>query len=294
MRAWRWTVAGVAVLGVAVGAWFLKPVTGPARDLSLQGDATRGAYLITLGGCVACHTDAKNKGGELAGGPALKTAFGIFHAPNITPDPQAGIGKWTPAQFAEAMSNGNGPGFENQLYPVFPYDSYTLMSDQEIADLYAGLQQVPADPTPSQPHEVSFPFNLRIFLAGWKNLFFKPERYRPDPARSDRWNRGRYLVYGPGHCVACHTPRNLLGGRDDAQALTGSAGGPAGNVPGITGARLTRQGFDQTSLIEALTTGFTPGFDVLGGAMGEVIDESTSRWHQDDLEAVAAYLFDQD
>lgn len=289
-RSWLILIGVLVVVGSAVAVYFLKPVTGPARDLNLVGDADRGAYLLVLGDCVACHTDAKAGNEPFSGGPALKTDFGTFYAPNITSDPTHGIGTWTLAEFSNALSNGEGPGLMNHLYPAFPYDSYTLMSDQEVADLFAALQAVTPVARPSRPNEVGFPFNIRPILAGWKNLFFEPHRFTPDPERSEAWNRGRYLVEGPAHCVSCHTPRNMLGGPDNSRPLAGSRGGPAGNVPAITRASLTEAGYDKAGLIEALTTGFTPGFDLLGGAMGEVIENSTSKWTDEDLAALADYL----
>jgi len=289
MRRWIWGLAAVAVIGVGAAVYMLRPVTGPERDLTLVGDATRGAYLVRLGGCIACHTDSKTGVATMAGGPALATQFGTFYAPNITSDPQAGIGNWTLAQFSKAMSDGEGP--QGHLYPAFPYENYTLMSDQEIADLYAALKAVPADATSSKPHELAFPFNIRLSLAGWKNLFFKPERYSADANHSEQWNRGRYLVYGPGHCVACHSPRNLLGGIEGGKELSGnSAGGPGGRAPSLLAADLATEGYDATALAQTLADGFTPGFDVLGGSMGEVITEGTSQWTAEDRAAVAAYL----
>lgn len=292
MRRWIWGLGVVAVVGLGVAIYMLKPVTGPERDLTLVGDATRGAYLIRLGGCIACHTDASSGAGILAGGPGgpgLTSPFGTFFAPNITSHPTAGIGNWTLAQFSKAMSDGEGP--QGHLYPSFPYENYTLMSDQEIADLYAALKEVPADPTPSKAHQISFPFNIRLALAGWKNLFFKPERYVADASQSEEWNRGRYLVFGPAHCVACHSPRNLLGAIEGGKELAGNpGGGVGGKAPSLLAADLSSEGYDAASLAQALSDGFTPNFDVLGGAMGEVITEGTSQWTAEDRAAVAAYL----
>lgn len=291
MRIWFWLFAVVIVAGLGVAIYMLKPVNGPVRDLTLVGDAERGAYLITIGGCVACHTDRDNGAAELSGGPALATSFGTFYAPNITPHPTAGIGNWTLAQFSDAMSDGNGP--QGHLYPVFPYENYTLMSDQEIADLFAALKAVPPSDRASVAHQAIFPFNVRLLLSGWKNLFFQPHRYVADESKPELWNRGRYLATGPAHCVACHSPRNLMGAIEAGKEFTGNAGGgPGGRTPAITREALLAQGYDASTLVEALTSGFTPNFDVLGEAMGEVIEDSTSKWTQDDLEAVAVYLFD--
>lgn len=294
----RWVLAAAAVvlvLGAGLAWYMLKPVQGPPRDLSLVGDATRGAYLLRLGGCVACHTDTSSGGGMLSGGPGgpgLASPFGTFHAPNITSDPDAGIGRWTLAQFSSAMSDGEGP--EGHLYPAFPYENYTLMSDQEIADLYAALMAVPADPTPSKPHEIAFPFNIRLALAGWKNLFFRPARYEADASQSEEWNRGRYIVMGPAHCAACHSPRNLLGAIEAGQELSGNpGGGVGGRAPSLLTADLEAEGYDVDSLAQTLLDGFTPGFDSLGGAMGEVISEGSSQWTEADRRAVATYLMNR-
>lgn len=289
MRAWQWLLVLIVIVGVGVGIYFLKPVNGPERDLTLVGDATRGAYLIRLGDCVTCHTDARNGVGELGGGPALATPFGTFHAPNITSDPNAGIGKWTLAQFSRALSDGEGP--EGHLYPAFPYENYTLMSDQEVADIFAALQATAPVTTPARSHEVMFPFNIRPILAGWKNLFFSPGRYVADASHSETWNRGRYLVTGPGHCVMCHSPRNVLGAIEAGKELTGNpAGGVGGKAPALTTAALVAEGYDEATLASALADGFTPNFDVLGSAMGEVIADGTSHWTEEDRAAVAAYL----
>ena len=288
MRRW-WQVVGVlAIIGLAAGVYVLRPVSGPARDLTLVGDVVRGNYLIRLGGCVACHTDTANGGAFLSGGAGLETPFGTFVPPNITADPDAGIGDWTLAQFAEAMSNGMGP--QGHLYPAFPYENYTLMSDQEIADLYAALLATEPVDEPAADSSIAFPFNIRLAVAGWQNLFFSPARFIPEAGRSEAYNRGKYLAYGPAHCVACHTPRNALGALDWGRALTGSPGGTGGRAPAITPDALRDEGYDEATLAQTLLDGFTPGFDVLGGPMGEVIADSTSQWTEADRAALAEFL----
>jgi mono/diheme cytochrome c family protein len=279
----------VLVLGAGFGIYMLKPVQGAVRNVELVGDVARGQYLIRLGDCVTCHTDKKNGVAELGGGPGLVTAFGTFYAPNISSDEDHGIGGWTLGEFARAISDGEGP--QGHLYPAFPYENYTLMSDQEVADLFAALKASPPVATPSKPHEVSFPFNFRPILAGWKNLFFSPHRYEADASHSDKWNRGRYLVYGPGHCVMCHSPRNALGAIEKGKELTGNpAGGTGGKTPSLLADRLADDGYDVATLASALADGFTPDFNVLGSAMGEVIEDGTSHWTDDGREAVATYL----
>jgi mono/diheme cytochrome c family protein len=285
----RWLVLGaVAVVGIGTAIYFFRPVEGPARDLTLTGDAARGQYLMRLGGCVACHTNNGAGGAQLAGGVGLETAFGTFVPPNITSDPNVGIGSWTLAQFSEAMSNGMGP--QGHLYPAFPYENYTLMSDQEIVDLYAALMASEPVATPAAQSTIPFPFNIRLLMAGWKNLFFSPRRFEPEADRDAVYNRGKYLALGPSHCVSCHSPRNALGAVEWDQAFAGSPGGTGGRAPALTRAALLDEGYDLETLAQTLKDGFTPGFDVLGGPMGEVIADSTSFWTDEDRAAVATYL----
>lgn len=285
----RLVVLGVlAVLGIGAALYFLRPVSGPPRDLTLAGNVERGNYLFRIGGCVSCHTNKAAGTPFLAGGAGLQTPFGTFVPPNITSDPDAGIGNWTLAQFSDAMSNGMGP--QGDLYPAFPYEHYTLMSDGEIADLYAALMATEPVSQPAPPSTIPFPFNIRLAMAGWKNLFFLPARFEPEAGRSDAYNRGKYLANGPAHCVACHSPRNALGALAWPNARTGSPGGTGGRAPAITREALLKDGYDAASLAQTLADGFTPGFDVLGGPMGEVIEDSTSQWKPEDRAAIAEYL----
>jgi mono/diheme cytochrome c family protein len=288
----KWVVLSLTLaVALAAGAFFLKPVTGPARDLTLVGDVERGNYLIRLGGCVACHTDTAGGRAYLSGGAGLETGFGTFVPPNITSDPDAGIGRWTVQQFSDAMSNGMGP--QGHLYPAFPYENYTLMSDQEIVDLYAALMDTEPVSAPAPQSDIPFPFNVRLIMAGWQNLFFSPDRFQPEAGQSDLFNRGKYLAYGPGHCVACHTPRNGIGALEWDQAFAGSPGGTGGRAPAINAASLADDGYDVETLVQTLKDGFTPGFDILGGSMGEVISDSTSYWTDEDLTALASYLLSE-
>jgi len=289
-RRWGWWIAGgVLLLGIAV--YFLKPVAGPPRDLTLVGDAGRGNYLILLSGCASCHTEHNSgtEGAPLAGGDPLKTAFGTFYPPNITSDKGTGIGSWSIAQFSDALSNGNGP--LGNLYPVFPYNDLTLMSDQDVADLYAAIMATQPVSHVAPPNDVRFPLNIRLLVSGWKNLFFSPHRYRADPTRSARWNRGNFLANGLTHCVACHSPSNALGAVRRGRELTGNpAGGTGGKAPALTPAALAQDGYDLASLAETLKTGRTPNAGQVGNEMSLVISDETSRWIDADREAVAAYL----
>jgi len=288
-RRWRWWLAALAVVGIGVAAYFLKPVTGPARNLTLVGDAARGAYVIRLGGCDACHTDHDHNGAYLAGGAPLTTPFGTFYPPNITPDKQTGIGGWTLAQFSDAISNGDSP--HGNLYPVFPYNDLTLMSDQEVVDLYAAIMAAPAVAHPTPANEVIFPLNFRLLVSGWKNLFFSPQRYRNDPSHSAQWNRGAYLANGPTHCVACHSPLNALGAVIDGEHFAGNpAGGTGGKTPALTASALLQDGYTVDGLAQTLKTGITPNAGKVGAEMGPVIRDETSHWTDADLKAMATYL----
>lgn len=286
-------VLAIGVLtGLGAAVYFFKPVNGPERDLSPEADVTRGNYVMRVGGCVACHTDLKNEGAFLAGGAALETPFGAFVPPNITSDKDAGIGAWTLEEFSRAMSVGEGPG-STHYYPAFPFDNYTLMNDQDIVDLYAALMVTDAVAEKAPDHNVGFPFNIRLAMLGWKNMFFTPKRFEPNPEKSEQWNRGAYLAKGPAHCGACHTPRNLLGAADAGQHFKGSRGGTGGSfVPAIDPASLKAADWDEASLKDALTGGFTPDFDTLGGSMGEVINESLMHWTDEDLTALTTYLLE--
>lgn len=288
-----WFVAAAALLlgGGGLGVWAAQGPDVPARILTgLVGDAERGAYVARLGGCIACHTDAKAGGAMLAGGAGLATPFGTFHAPNITPHPTDGIGGWTLDQFARAMTGGVAPD-GGHYFPSFPYTHYTRLSDQDLVDLWVGLRAVPAVAGRAPDHALTFPFGYRAGAAVWQRLFFEPGQMDPVPGRSPRFERGRYLAEGPGHCGACHTPRNLLGGQsEDARFQGGTAAGTE-RVPAITRLALEAEDWTLDDVAYALQTGIKPDGDVLGGSMAEVIRDATQYWTSADREAVAAYLF---
>jgi mono/diheme cytochrome c family protein len=292
MRKLRWLLLVVVIIGIGVAVYLLKPVNGPARDLTLTADATHGAYVLKLGGCVACHTDTKNNGAMLAGGAPLKTPFGDFVPPNITPDPTAGIGKWTLADFSDALSNGHGPN--GYLYPPFPYTSYTTMTDQDLVDLFAALKAIPPVSTPAAPHRIGFPFNIRLANLAWQNLFFTPRRFAPDAAHSELWNRGAYIANGPGHCVECHSPRNPLGAIVKGQEFSGAPKGSVGGRAPSLKADDLKAFYAESDLEETLKTGVSSSGDDLGGEMAEVVKESTSQYTDEDRHAVAAYLLNMD
>jgi mono/diheme cytochrome c family protein len=275
----------------ALAACLFVPRDGEPAEIAASGDPARGEYVLRLGGCVTCHTDEKNRGAFLAGGRALGSPYGTFYTSNITPDPATGIGGWSTADFVRAMTEGVSPD-GHPYFPAFPYTSYTKMRLDDLVDLKAYLDTVEPVANPVPDHDLRFPFGFRPMLRGWQLLFFEKGTFQPDPARSDTWNRGAYIVNGPGHCAECHTPRNALGGRQDDRFLAGTRDGPDGKpVPNITPHPEDGiGGWSKTDLTFALKTSILPDGDVLGGAMAEVVDDATSHWTDQDREAVAEYL----
>lgn len=288
---WRAWITGFVVLGLVLALWLFRAPHAPTRDAaSLSGDPQRGAYMARAAGCIACHTDSENGGGFLAGGAAIETPFGVFYGPNITPH-EDGIGDWTRQQFVQAVTTGQSPDGK-PYYPVLPYAHYAGLETQDVVDIWAALQTVPAKPGGPPEHNIAFPLNQRFALRAWQNLFFRPSVYSPDTTRDASWNRGAYLVRAAGHCGACHTPRNLFGARKTGAHLSGNPNGPGGeNVPAIRGGALRQAGWSESDIVIALQHGLTPEGDVLGGSMAEMIEQGTSYLSEDDLNAIAAYLW---
>jgi len=257
-------------------------------NAAAQGDAKRGEYLVKAGGCLGCHTEDQKDAAPFAGGRALKTPFGTFFGPNITPHPQAGIGRWTEADFIRAMRHGTRPDGAN-YFPAFPYPSFTLIVDRDLRDLWAYLRSLPPSPRASQAHDLKFPFGFRFAVTFWKWLFFSPGPFTDSPGASKVVNRGAYLVQALGHCGECHTPRNFLGGPKRSRFLAGGKGPEGKDVPNLTPTRLKKKWGD-SDLKDFLVTGVTAEGDVPAEAMGEVIRNSTSQLAPEDLAALVAYL----
>ncbi|PPB81256.1 mono/diheme cytochrome c family protein [Albidovulum inexpectatum] len=283
-----WLAAGLG--GLAMAAWILLAPQPLSQDAmaGLTGDPVRGEQVFWAAGCAGCHADFDAKGDEkliLRGGQRFASPFGTFVAPNISPHPQAGIGSWSALDLANAMKRGVSPEGEH-YYPAFPYASYARADLQDIADLHAFLMTLPPDPTPSQPHEVGFPFNIRAALGGWKLLFLTDD-WVVTGDLTEQEARGRYLVEALGHCGECHTPRNALGGM---QLNLWLAGAPSpdgkGRIPNITPGALD---WSQADIVEYLTSGFTPDYDSAGGHMALVV-QNTAHLPESDRAAIAAYL----
>jgi len=286
-------LAGAVLMAGAVGWWLTRPLPlqGPVLAEG-QPDLANGRSLFYAGGCGSCHASPGEQPGSenprLGGGLELHSPFGVFRAPNISPDPEAGIGSWSLSEFANAMLRGIGPDGRH-LYPAFPYSSYSRMDLQDVADLKAWLDTLPAVANPSPGHTLRFPFAWRRALGLWKRLYLNPSWVRPIDERDAVLQRGRYLVEGPGHCGECHTPRGPLGGLRLGAWLTGAAALEGeGRVPDIT-AEGGLAGWSESDVAYYLESGIDPEFDVVGGSMVKV-QENMAQLTAEDRAAIAAYL----
>lgn len=259
-------------------------VTGAGAQ---QGDAKRGEYLAKAGGCIGCHTDDKKDATPYAGGRALKTPFGTFYGPNITPHPQAGIGRWSESDFIRAMRHGVRPDGAN-YFPAFPYPSFTKITDMDLRDIRAFLRALPPSNRASQPHDLRFPFGWRFLVTFWKWFFFTPGPFTAMPGVSEMVNRGAYLVQALGHCGECHTPRNFLGGPKRNRFLAGGKTPEGKDVSNLTPAGLKK--WSDKDLSDFFVIGTLPDGDVPAEAMSEVIRNTTSQLTPVDLASIIAFL----
>ena len=260
-------------------------LSGPAHG----ADAKRGGYVFKAAGCADCHTDRKHKGKPLAGGRALKTPFGTFYAPNITPDEKTGIGGWTEAQFVKALRRGIGPD-GSPYFPAFPYGSYSRMTKADAADLWAYLSRRPAVKRKNKAHDLNFPFGWRFLVWFWRWLYFDDGALPAAAEQSAAWRRGRYLAVALGHCGECHTPRNFLGGLKADMALAGNGALLSGVVPNITPDKATGIGkWSADDYDSVLTLGMLPDGDFVEDEMAEVA-ENTNALRPEDRAALILYL----
>jgi len=282
----------LAVLGLAA-AWLLtEPHKLRPSDIAAgyHPDLANGQLMFIAGNCQACHaTPGQDDRTRLGGGLKLKSPFGTFVTPNISPDPKAGIGAWSELQFADAMKRGVDDDGDH-LYPAFPYSAYSLMKTSDVRDLFAYLKTLPAVATPSAPHQLKFPFNIRRAVGFWKLLYFKPHEFTPDPKRSAAWHRGAYLAEGPAHCAECHTPRNALGGPELDKLYAGAPNLEAGGrfASNITPHKDGLGDWSEQDIADFLKTGTDKCFNEPTG-MRDVI-ASTSKLSDADLAALAAYI----
>jgi mono/diheme cytochrome c family protein len=245
-----------------------------------------GRYMARAADCTACHTAPGGK--PFAGGGALETPFGTLLAPNITPDVATGIGGWSDDEFVDAVRNGVAPGGV-RLYPAMPYTYYTRMPREDVLAIRAFLDTVPPVRNEVHANQLPFPFNQRAAMIGWNALYFRPGLFKPDPGKSAEWNRGAYLTEGPEHCGLCHTPKNAMGGDENARAMQGSV---LQNwyAPNLTGDR--RRGLGDWTVEDIalyLKTGRNR-YDTASGPMADAVRHSTSHLTDADLRAIAVYL----
>ncbi len=256
--------------------------SGPGLDL-----VKRGEYLARAGDCIACHTS--DKGRPFAGGLAIATPFGTIYTPNITPDPDTGIGRWTDADFLRAMHEGIRKGGE-RLYPAFPYVEYTKVTDQDVQAIRAYLNTVvPVHYTPPS-NDLRFPFNQRWLMVFWNLFNFDEGRFVPDPKQSAEWNRGAYLVEGLAHCEECHTPRNFTQGLKTSERFSGAiqAGWHAYNITPHKTSGIG--GWSEQDVVSYLSTGVAHGRANAAGPMADVVSDSTQYLNREDLRSITTYL----
>jgi mono/diheme cytochrome c family protein len=290
-------VAAGAVVGFAVFWIVTIPATVSAAALpQYTPNLDNGKTMFNIGGCSSCHAvpdkdPQKVDRLRLGGGLDLPCPFGTFIVPNISPDPADGIGSWSEADFVTAVWDGTASD-GSHLYPAFPYSSYRHMELSDVRDLFAYLKTLPPVAGKSAGHSLAFPFNIRRLLGGWKFLYLRGGPFVPDATKSAQWNRGAYLVTGPGHCAECHSPRNVMGGIIESERF---AGGPTpdgkGWVPNITPAGLQHENpaWSEKDIASFLKDGQNPAGDFAGGAMAEVV-QNTSLLSDDDRAAIANFV----
>ncbi|AGT08315.1 c-type cytochrome [Paracoccus aminophilus] len=281
----------VAVIGFAIYAYrpALPEISAEARPQFDAATIETGRVLAAAGYCETCHTAPG--GAPYAGNYALNTNFGTIYASNITPDPKTGIGSWSPEAFRRAMQEGVSRDGAH-LFPAFPYDHFTKMSDADIDAIYGYLMaKVAPVSQETKPATIAFPLNQRVLQAGWQLLFVDFGRYKPDPSKSEAWNRGAYLVEGVTHCGACHTPRNQLGAERKSEAFAGAP------IDGWTAPALTRDNpsavpWTAADFTQYLQTGAGTYHGVAAGPMSPVVHAGVAQLPKSDLEAIGIYLGD--
>ncbi len=287
-------VAVLVIVLALIGAAAFWYITAPQRVAAsalaaYTPDLANGKTMFLVGGCASCHAIPKQEDKtRLGGGLGLKSPFGTFFTPNISPDRRDGIGGWSEADFVTAMWKGTAPD-GSHYYPAFPYTSYQRMKLEDVRDLFAYLKTLP--PVEGKPRDHDLPFYLKIrrLLGGWNFLFLDGQPFKPDPSKSEEWNRGAYLVNGPGHCAECHSPRNVLGAIIAGERFAGGPDPEGGDgwIPNITPAGIGD--YSQRDIERILETGDMPNGDSVGGAMTAVVD-NISKISAADRAAIALYL----
>jgi mono/diheme cytochrome c family protein len=263
-----------------------SPVGLPA-ELRVANIVGRGAYLAKAADCEVCHT--AEDGPPYAGGRAFKTQFGTLYSPNITADSETGIGDWSDADFIRAVHKGVAKD-GSHLYPAFPYESYTLIADDDVRAIKAYLFSLPAVHARAPANTLVFPFNQRWLMVFWSAFYNPDHRFPPHEDRSPEWNRGAYMVEGMAHCGDCHTPRNLAQAPDNRQKFGGAVaqGWRAYNITADQASGIGAWTDDE--LATYLSTGHTVGRGSAGGPMAEAVDVSLSALSPADIHAIVVYL----
>src|SRR5215475_9100166 len=280
---------GLAGFGVLAWRSTIAPIARPAPGSFAPELIAKGEALAGGGYCAECHTT--KAGQTFAGGYAFATPFGLLYSTNITPDPETGIGTWSEAAFRRAMHEGVSRD-GSHLFPVFTYDHFSRLSDDDVRALYAYFMTRPPVHAPARPSGISFPFNIRYLQAGWKLLFFRPGRFEPNTEKSAEWNRGAYLALGLSHCGACHTPRNLLGAEKAADAYGGAV---IDNwvAPPLTAANPSPAPWTHEELYDYLRTGASRLHGTAAGPMFPVV-QGLGALPDSDVRAIATYFADVD
>jgi mono/diheme cytochrome c family protein len=293
MRQWIIAVCGAVALGcIAAAAFFFwpageEPVAASAGQPAGPDLIARGQYLVRAADCESCHTAP---GGQpFAGGLAFKLPFGTIYSPNITPDPNTGIGAWTDAAFVRALHRGVGRDGEN-LYPAFPYTAYALLSMDDALAIRAWLATLPPVRAQTPVNDLSFPFNQRYLMRAWNLLFLPSHRLEPDPSKDPQWNRGAYMVEALGHCGECHTPRNIMFGLNQSKKFAGAeqVGWRAYNLTNDPIHGLAN--WSDAQVEQYLATGHADGHGPASGPMAEAVEYSLRHLHPEDIHAMVIYL----
>jgi len=280
---------GVLVFGVLAWRPAIAPIAPPSPASFPPEIVAKGEVLASAGFCGECHTV---KGGQnFAGGYPMPTPFGVVYSTNITPDPETGIGTWSEEAFARAMREGVARD-GSHLFPAFPFDHFTMLSDDDVRALYAYFMTRPPAHAPARTNGLPFPLNVRYLQAGWKLLFFRPGHFEPAADKNAEWNRGAYLALGLSHCGACHTPRNLLGAEETGDAFAGAV---IDNwiAPPLTAANPAPAPWTQDELHSYLRNGVTALHGIAVGPMSRVVHGLTAL-PDADVRAIAAYFADID
>ncbi|ARO88307.1 alcohol dehydrogenase [Nitrosospira lacus] len=287
-------VIAAALAGLIGLGLFLAPMNRPPVNESSASRTedpakrqAKGAYLAQAGNCMGCHT--AQDGRPYAGGHILATSIGTFITPNITPDPETGIGQWTEQDFWRALHDGKARD-GSPLYPAFPYTDYTKVTREDADAIFAYLQSLPPVSQRNPPSRINFPFNLRPLLYVWRALYFEQGVYRPEAAKNDEWNRGAYLVQGLGHCNACHTARNPLGASQGNVLGGGQLMGSNWYAPSLTSLQEgSASDWPMDDIVQLLTTGLSSRAAATG-PMADVVSQSLQYLTPDDARAMATYL----